>query len=845
MVIEWGSPFPRVHYNLLFAPDNFVVAFKPHLKRARSLPQPIVTTRIYAYPALANESDEFVLRVLFQGEQVIISRVAMRVTPLLDTGKVLLRPDHALVPVVGSNLFLIEDVQPTEGHQVGFVKGQDVPILENEPESLLFLAPSLLQAVSELRKAFDFAESLDEMMQQTQITLAAQRAGLHSDVITTLSFNTIKEAKVSLAQSEKEVQKGDIIAAAGYLFNAMLLHSYWANMSVWKTLYELMKNSPHGIAAADYINACIDMAIHCATFTQELQKIVEKIRETDLKHAQVAGLRRIQEEVEERLKELGVNNEANEISQLKAQLERKQLPEQVRAYIVKELQRLDVPYSMHWAETDVVLKHIRFLLSLPWYERATEMVSLEEVAVYLDRSLYGLRIAKEAVLDYLSAVHASQGKGKVKGMILCFVGPPGTGKTDMARRIAEALKRPFYKIALGGVNDEAEIKGHRRTYVGALPGSIAKALSIVGVKNPVILLDEVDKMHIGLRGDPAAALMEALDPEFNHSFYDHFVDFPLDLSEVLFICSANVEENIPAPLRDRMQIIPFRPYTATEKFVIAKEYILPRVQSELGLDASPQFTEEAIKNIISYYTFESGVRELSRLLRKAVMRNLRYKFEVIDVEQVDKLLWDEPKMVWRYHKHSSFGVGAVPTLGVSEGTGEGIVDVLMFRTIGEENSEGAANNENNLGDKILFTFESDNLTQQTIRLAILYARMLVGKQPMKWIVHQTNPSVRTIGTSLGVSAVLGALSALLGKVVHPDSVFTGEIDCYGNIHAVGGIATKIAAAEMCGYKRIYLPKANEHDLLALDFTPQIEVRLVSHLREILDDGILLDSNGGA
>jgi len=640
-----------------------------------------------------------------------------------------------------------------------------------------------------------------------------------------------------ITEAMETLRAGNLLAGVGKVFSAAFVATDIVGGDIIKLIADASEGGTKDIPLLDYIDLSMQALRLAHSAVRELYEITKEAVNDERTYATVASLQRLQQALQRRLARIsgkGVDLFFSREAILQ-RLEEVNPPEEVRQYIEREIEKLGGGYLGYWAESEVTLKHINFLLSLPWSKRAEARMDISAVAKTMDERLFGLRKAKERVIEYLATLHHLDAPA-LRGVTLCFVGPPGTGKTDLARQIAHAMGRPFARIALGGVNDEANIKGHRRTYVGAMPGDIMKALAKCGVKNPVILLDEVDKMRVGVRGDPVAALMDALDPEFNHQFLDFFVDFPFDLSEVLFICTANNAENIPAPLRDRMEIIEFRPYTYAEKKIIAKNYLIPRLREELKCPEDMlRITDGAIDVILSRYTVESGVRELYRTLRRIFMKAfVRKDKKVVSAKEIPYLLWDEVPQVWKMEKKERLEVGMAPTLGVLSESGEGCVTYLMLEMI--VLSENPQEEE----DILCWTTAADSTAQQSVLAGIRVARRLaaellqktVGK--VKWIVHSTRPFLTTSGTSWGVSATLAALSCFMQKPLPPDYAYTGEVDIYGNIYAVGGLSTKIATAELVGFKTLYVPAENKHALLALDFTPRIKIVQVGHIKEILE-----------
>lgn len=566
-----------------------------------------------------------------------------------------------------------------------------------------------------------------------------------------------------------------------------------------------------------------------------LLDIVEKVKREDDTNSKVAALLRMRDEINQEIAKLkGKTFETrDEIDELLAEANSRQLPPEVKQYIVTELERLkSTPFLQLGAEVGVTVKHIKFLLSLPWDREAEEVADPGTALAILENHFYGMRAAKEKIIDYLATLHHIK-QSSLKGTILCFVGAPGTGKTDVARRIAEALGRPFVRISLGGVDDEAIIKGHRRTYVGAMAGNIMKALSQAQVKNPVILLDEVDKMVSGVRGDPAAALLEALDPTHNTHFFDHYVDFPFDLSKVLFICAANVYENIHPTLRDRLEVVEFPPYTPKEKIIIARKHLLPRWFEELKLPPDIiQIPDDTIYEIITRYTFEGGVRELNRLLKVVLQRRIRgVAPEVLSPADLPKVFWDiNPMHVLR--RKEKLEVGQAPILAASTVTGDGFLEYIGI--VQREPSDDKT--------EIDYLAQVDDTFKESFRTALSWFCRHFGVKNMgKLEVFKTQPAWKVSGTSAGVALALALCSIHFKKPLAPWVCFSGEISPFGDVSPVGGIANKVALAEGLGFTVLILPEDNKVDVSLLSTPPSIKIVYVRHMKEVLE---FLEQEGG-
>lgn len=514
----------------------------------------------------------------------------------------------------------------------------------------------------------------------------------------------------------------------------------------------------------------------------------------------------------------------SEAAQLRINLERSQLPDFVRKKALSEIERLEKmsPYS---AEATVIRTYVDWLINLPWNNSTQDREDMNQAKEILEKSHYGLEEAKERILEFLAVRKRSK---SVRAPILCFVGPPGVGKTSLARAVAQALDRKFAHMSLGGLRDEAEIKGHRRTYIGAMPGRILQLIRNVQSKNPVLLLDEIDKLAVSFQGDPAAALLEVLDPEQNKEFVDHYLEVPFDLSNVLFITTANVTHTIPSALLDRMEVIWLEGYTDHEKLAIAKSYIIPKLMSEFALNEQLlKISQSAVKKIIHSYTREAGVRQLTRslqrLMRKAVLKiEEGEKSILINSKDIEQYLGQE--IIQNDVILTKPEIGAVHGLAWTEYGGTVmIVETLIMPGKGE----------------LILTGRLGEVMKESARIALSVARSFCGEKCKKLFqesdIHINLPegAVPKDGPSAGVTMTVAMISSALKKKIRNDTAITGEITLRGKILAVGGIKEKVLAAHRYGINRILLPKSNEKDLSKIP--PQIKNKMEFILINSIDE----------
>ena len=535
--------------------------------------------------------------------------------------------------------------------------------------------------------------------------------------------------------------------------------------------------------------------------------------------------------------ELGRKDDrSDEIEELRQKIEEAGMPKETKEKAIQELKRLEAMPGVS-AEATVSRNYIEWLVSVPWKKTSKEIKDIDAAEKILNEDHYGLEKIKERILEFLAVRQLVKGP---KGTILCFVGPPGVGKTSLAKSIARATGRKFVRLSLGGVRDEAEIRGHRRTYIGAFPGQIIQRMKKAGTINPVFLLDEVDKMSMDFRGDPSAALLEVLDPEQNSTFTDHYLDVEYDLSKVMFIATANVIHTIPAPLKDRMEIIFLSGYTHLEKLAIGRQFLVPKQITEQGLeDAKITFDATALEELIDSYTREAGVRNLEReigsVLRKIARQVVKHdgSFELdVDRKKTRELL-GKPK--FRSQQiHDKAEIGLATGLAWTEVGGE-----ILSTEVALSRGKGNLTLTGKLGD----------VMQESARAALSYVRSraeLFGLDPdfhssLDIHIHVPEGAIPKDGPSAGITMATALLSAVTKIPVHRDFAMTGEITLRGKVLPVGGVKDKILAATRAGITKIILPAENERDLE--DIPADVREKMEFHLVESMDEVVTLALDG--
>jgi ATP-dependent Lon protease len=530
-------------------------------------------------------------------------------------------------------------------------------------------------------------------------------------------------------------------------------------------------------------------------------------------------------------KELG-RGEAGELDQLKKKVETSGMPKEVQEKALQELKRLEMMPPMS-AESTVSRNYLDWMLAVPWKKRSREIRDIKRAEQILNEDHYGLEKIKERILEFLAVRQLVKNP---KGSILCFVGPPGVGKTSLAMSIGKATGRKFVRVSLGGVRDEAEIRGHRRTYIGALPGQIIQMMRKAATVNPVFVLDEVDKMSTDFRGDPSAALMEVLDPELNHAFTDHYLDVEYDLSKVMFVCTANVLHTIPQPLQDRMEVLRLPGYTEQEKLEIAKRFLAPKQREANGItEANLTFTEEGILHLIRHYTHEAGVRNLEReianicrkVARKVVTEKAVDKVEVTPANISDYLGVIKFRDVWAEKKNE---------VGLAVG--------LAWTEIGGQVLSTEATLMQGKG-RLTLTGKLGDVMQESAQAAMSYVRSRshlfgLSKDFYRHLdihVHVPEGAIPKDGPSAGITLCTSIASALTRIPVRCDLAMTGEITLRGKVLPIGGVKEKLLAAHRLGLRTVILPRDNEKDLA--EVPPEIQAQMSVKFVDTMDEVLLL------
>jgi len=546
-------------------------------------------------------------------------------------------------------------------------------------------------------------------------------------------------------------------------------------------------------------------------------------------------------------KELGDRDEfKNELGELEERAKQKNLTKEARLKVAKEMKKLRMMAPMS-AEAAVVRNYLDWVIGLPWGDRTEDKLDVIEAEKILDEDHYGLKKVKERILEYLAVQALVK---KLKGPILCLVGPPGVGKTSLARSIAKATGRNFVRLSLGGVRDEAEIRGHRRTYIGALPGKIIQSLKKAGTQNPVFLLDEIDKMSTDFRGDPSAALLEVLDPEQNATFNDHYLDLDYDLSDVMFITTANYLQGIPIPLQDRMEVIQLPGYTEFEKVSIAERYLIPKQKRDNGIgDVPVVFPEETIRDVIHYYTKEAGVRHLERefaTVCRKIARDVVAKKSPVQIAEGGVTVpgWKiTPKRLPRYLGPHRYRYGR------QEGGDEiGLVNGLAVTMHGGDLLATEVSIVAGKG-KLVLTGKLGEVMQESAQAAMSYIR---ARAPSLGLdrdfysradihVHLPEGAIPKDGPSAGITMCTGLVSALLRVPVKKDVAMTGEITLRGRVLAIGGLKEKILAAHRSGITTVIMPKENAKDLRDIPkrVLKALRVVPVDHMDDVLRNALVL------
>ncbi|WP_300358761.1 endopeptidase La [Fusobacterium sp.] len=560
----------------------------------------------------------------------------------------------------------------------------------------------------------------------------------------------------------------------------------------------------------------------------EIEKKVEDKVRNKMNDAQKAYY--LKEKINAMKEEIQDYTPEDENSDLAEKIEKAKLPADVKKKVEEELKKMSKMPAFS-AEASVSRNYIETLLDLPWKKTTKDDLDIEKASKILDRDHYGLKEVKERILDYLAV---KQLNPKMKGTIICLVGPPGVGKTSLARSIADSMGRKFTRVSLGGVRDEAEIRGHRRTYIGSMPGRIMKAMKLAGVKNPLILLDELDKMSSDFKGDPASAMLEVLDPEQNIHFEDHYIDVAYDLSEVFFLATANDLRNIPEPLIDRMEIVTLSSYTEYEKLHIAKQYLVKQLQEENGLkDVKVTISDNVILKIINEYTREAGVRSLKReinnLFRKLARKVVKEKLDkiVVNTNNLEKYL-GKAKFRPEKMKEKTYKVGIVNGLAWTAVGGVTLeVQGVLIPGKGALNLTGTLGNVMKESAEVSFTYIKSNFEKYKIN-----EKEFLEKKNIH--LHFPEGATPKDGPSAGITITTAILSVLTGREIRQDIAMTGEITITGEVLPIGGVKEKVIGAHRAGIREVILPEDNRPDIVDIphEVAKDMKINFVKNYDEV-------------
>ncbi|TMG35432.1 MAG: endopeptidase La [Chloroflexi bacterium] len=621
------------------------------------------------------------------------------------------------------------------------------------------------------------------------------------------------EVAATVAKTDDAVYLGDLVAAAPD-------HTLEQKQHILETPNVLERLR----LLALFLTKQVEILELKAKIQNEVQSTIGKLQREQILREQLKAIR----------KELGEDEEGAELNQLREKIESAGMPEAVKERALKEVDRMQsIPVAS--PEVGIIRTYVDWLVALPWGPPPAETWDLKIAARVLDEDHYGVEKIKERILEYMAVRQRSQA---LRSPILCFVGPPGVGKTSLGKSIARALGRKFVRLSLGGIHDEAEIRGHRRTYIGAMPGRILQQMKVAASRNPVFMLDEIDKVGADWRGDPSSALLEVLDPEQNKDFSDHYLEVPYDLSQVLFITTANVVDTIIPPLRDRMEIIRLPGYTEAEKMHIAKQFLVPRQLREHGLtEENLEFADDALHALIREYTHEAGVRNLEReianICRKIPRRIAEGQTEKILVKPEDLLAYIGPSRFEFGVAELEDQVGAVTGVAVNEYGG----DVMTVEAIAMEGK-----------GEFALTGQIGKVMEESARAAVSYARAHaedLGIKP-EWFdehffhIHVPAGAIPKDGPSAGITMASAVVSVLTDRPVRRDVAMTGEITLRGKVLPIGGLKEKLLAAHRAGIKTFILPDKNRKDLHEVpdEVKDSMELVMVKHIDEVLAKALL-------
>ncbi len=769
-------------------------------------------------------------------------RIKRKNVPALPLRDLIIFPNMVVPLFVGrtKSLNSVEEAISNEGYLI--VVFQKDPQIEDPNYDDIYQTGVLTKIIQSLKETTGVMKILVEVLERVKITDFTTYKNYFS-----VNFEFIKEGPVETDTEIEAMTRVLLDLLQKYLdLNHSLPKEMYGTISTMENPLKIcdaiagylplkMKDKVkvlETIPVKERLNTLIDILnkeIEVLEVQKRIQdKVIKKIEDTQRQYILTEQLKQIQ-------RELGKEEETPEIAELRGKIKKANMPKNVEEKALEELNRLSkmMPLS---PEATVSRTYIEWLCSLPWAVSTEDNLDIKHAEKILNEDHYGLEKVKERILEYLAVRSRTD---SLRGPILCFVGPPGVGKTSLGKSIARALGRKFVRISLGGIRDEAEIRGHRRTYIGSLPGRIIQSIRKAGVNNPVFLLDEIDKLGKDFRGDPASALLEVLDPEQNKNFSDHYLEVEFDLSKVLFITTANTEFTIPPPLLDRMEVISLPGYTIWEKKEIAKHFLIPRQMKEHGLsEKNIKFSDESIFKIIKNYTREAGVRNLEReianICRKITKKIVETGKEgpyLITSKNVEKYLGPEKFSSLEVEKENKVGVAT--GMAWTEYGGEIIfTEVLTMKGKGN----------------LILTGQLGEVMKESARAALSYVRAHaegLGINPefykeLDIHIHVPEGAIPKDGPSAGVTIITALVSCLTKRPVDANLAMTGEITLQGKVLKIGGLKAKILAAQRAGIKKVIIPKENEKDLIEIPkkVKESLEIIKVEDVKEVLKNALI-------